>query len=292
MKPKPSRIAAITPYRSRKYTNMANPFPKSNIWLQEFNKLEQHRLILLDFSPFRESPWWNWRCPGGYQCLWPSQAYPCGRWRCWTGCDLPPTASPWTWCPSHQMGVLSRWNQSEQWCDPEEGHSVGAGKQACEILSPKNIKIIRFKIVIFLPDFWWEPLEWPWQQCLQTARYWYLQRWLFLEAAASRRWQLLYPLSQENTVNFNRFGQSSVHLRCAAYISVLDGKFNIISSLQSFQVPLILAVVKEDFFHNIGPFNEPKRLLKGNKFHELYGGEKKNMHRSTCYLKSSESQLA
>lgn len=86
-------------------------------------------------------------------------------------------------------------------------------------------------------------------------------------------------LPQENTVNFTSFGQSSavlelLHVRCTAYISVLDGKFHIISSLQSFQVPLVLAVVKEDFFHNIGPFNEPKSLLKDNRFHGLHGGKK------------------
>lgn len=55
-----------------------------------------------------------------------------------------------------------------------------------------------------------------------------------------------------------------------AYISVLDGKLNIISSLKGFQITLELAVVKEDFLHNIGPLNEPKCLLKGKSFHDLY----------------------
>lgn len=46
-----------------------------------------------------------------------------------------------------------------------------------------------------------------------------------------------------------------------AYISVFDGKFNIISSLQGLQITLELAVVKEDLLHNVSPLNEPKSLL-------------------------------
>lgn len=48
------------------------------------------------------------------------------------------------------------------------------------------------------------------------------------------------------------------------YISVFDGKLNIISSLQSLQITLELAVVKEDLLHHIGPLNKSKRLLKDN----------------------------
>lgn len=77
-----------------------------------------------------------------------------------------------------------------------------------------------------------------------------------------------------------------------AYISVLDGKFDIISSLQSFQIALKLAVVKEDFLHNIGPFNEPKCLLKDSiRFRGLYEN-KRNMHGSYWYLNNSKLQLA
>lgn len=47
-----------------------------------------------------------------------------------------------------------------------------------------------------------------------------------------------------------------------AYISVLDGKLNVVSSLQSLQITLELAVVKEDLLHHIGPLDEPKSLLK------------------------------
>lgn len=50
--------------------------------------------------------------------------------------------------------------------------------------------------------------------------------------------------------------------RLDAYISVLDGKLNVVSSLQSLQITLELAVVKEDLLHHIGPFDESKSLLK------------------------------
>lgn len=64
-------------------------------------------------------------------------------------------------------------------------------------------------------------------------------------------------------------------IRCGitAYISVFDGKLDIISSLQGFQITLEFAVVKEDFLHNIGPLDEPKCLLKDNSFHGLYENE-------------------
>lgn len=104
---------------------------------------------------------------------------------------------------------------------------------------------------------------------------------------------------QEDTVNFNKIWavERKASTTCkaeqvTAYISVLDGKFDIISSLQSFQITLKLAVVKEDFFHNIGPFNEPKCLLKDNiRFQEL-GEYKRNVHRNFTDFKSSELQLA
>lgn len=47
------------------------------------------------------------------------------------------------------------------------------------------------------------------------------------------------------------------------YISVFYGELNIISSLQSFQITLELAVVKEDLLDHISPLNESKGLLKG-----------------------------
>ena len=71
-----------------------------------------------------------------------------------------------------------------------------------------------------------------------------------------------------------------------AYISVLDGKFNIISSLQSFQITLKLAVVKEDFLHHISPFNEPKRFLKK---HQVYTRTTETCMKTT---KKSSKQLA
>lgn len=49
-----------------------------------------------------------------------------------------------------------------------------------------------------------------------------------------------------------------------AYISVFDGKLDVISSLQSLQITLELTVVKEDLLHHVGPLNEPKSLLKDN----------------------------
>lgn len=52
-----------------------------------------------------------------------------------------------------------------------------------------------------------------------------------------------------------------------AYISVFDGELDVISSLQSLQITLELAVVKEDLLHHIGPLNESKCLLKDKVQH-------------------------
>lgn len=53
------------------------------------------------------------------------------------------------------------------------------------------------------------------------------------------------------------------------YISVFDSELDIISSLQSLQITLELAVVKENLLHNIGPLNESKRLLKDNTWFNI-----------------------
>lgn len=50
--------------------------------------------------------------------------------------------------------------------------------------------------------------------------------------------------------------------RADAYISVLDGKLDVVSGLQSLQITLELAVVKEDLLHHVGPLDEPESLLK------------------------------
>lgn len=63
---------------------------------------------------------------------------------------------------------------------------------------------------------------------------------------------------------------SDIWCGITAYISVFDGKLDIISSLQGFQITLELAVVKEDFLHNISPLDEPKSLLKDNRLHGLF----------------------
>lgn len=47
-----------------------------------------------------------------------------------------------------------------------------------------------------------------------------------------------------------------------AYVSIFDGELNVISSLQSLQITLELAVVEEDLLHHVSPLNEPKGLLK------------------------------
>lgn len=57
--------------------------------------------------------------------------------------------------------------------------------------------------------------------------------------------------------------------RASAYISVLDGKLNVISSLQSLQITLELAVVKEDLLHHIGPLDEPESLLKDDAWFKV-----------------------
>lgn len=46
------------------------------------------------------------------------------------------------------------------------------------------------------------------------------------------------------------------------YISVFDGKLNIISSLKSLQITLELTIVKKDLLHHICPLNKSKGLLK------------------------------
>lgn len=47
-----------------------------------------------------------------------------------------------------------------------------------------------------------------------------------------------------------------------AYVSVLDGELHVVSSLQSLQVALELAVVEENLLHHVGPLDEPESLLK------------------------------
>lgn len=46
------------------------------------------------------------------------------------------------------------------------------------------------------------------------------------------------------------------------HVSVFYGELDVISSLQSFQITLELAVVKEDLLHHISPLNESKGLLE------------------------------
>lgn len=50
--------------------------------------------------------------------------------------------------------------------------------------------------------------------------------------------------------------------RIDAYVSVLDGELHIVSSLQSLQVTLELAVVEENLLHHVGSLDEPESLLK------------------------------
>lgn len=49
------------------------------------------------------------------------------------------------------------------------------------------------------------------------------------------------------------------------YISIFNSELDIISSLQSLQITLELAVVKKDLLHHVGPLDESKCLLNDNR---------------------------
>lgn len=88
------------------------------------SQLCQNPSLLFWSSPFPGSPWWSRRCRAGCRCWWPSPACPCGRWRCWTGCDPPPAGSPWTWCPSPQTEAPCRRSRCGRWSGRAEGRSA------------------------------------------------------------------------------------------------------------------------------------------------------------------------
>lgn len=49
--------------------------------------------------------------------------------------------------------------------------------------------------------------------------------------------------------------------RTDAYVSILDGELHVVSSLQSLQVTLELAVVEENLLHHVGSLDEAESLL-------------------------------